>query len=117
MPEDHRPLAKLSRGYVAPKDLTEVDLPTDEEIQFLFLWAVVEPTMVRAPHGRWRERRPDEIYTHDSQVFADMLQVYHATGSRTSELCDALVRDFMPRTQQISLGSHKSDLTPLLVPA
>jgi integrase len=107
LPEDLRPLAKLSRGYVAPKDLTESNLPTDEEIQFLFLWAVVEPTMVRAPHGRWRERRPDEIYTHDSQVFADMLQVYHATGSRTSELCDALVRDFMPRTQQICLGSHK----------
>jgi integrase len=40
-------------------------------------------------------------------VFADMLHVYHATGARTSELCHALVRDFMPRTRQLCLGKHK----------
>jgi len=107
LPEDHRPLTKLSRGFVAPKDLSEADLPTDEEIEILFRWAAVEPFKVRAGRGAWRDRRPDEYYTHNSQVFADVLRVYHATGARTSELCHALVRDFMPRTRQICLGKHK----------
>jgi integrase len=107
LPPEHRPLAKLSRGFVAPKDLTEADLATDAEVEVLFRWAAVEPTKVRDDAGAWRDRLPDEYYTHDSRVFADMLHVYHATGARTSELCAAVVRDFMPRTRQICLGKHK----------
>jgi integrase len=107
LPSDHYPLAKLSRGFVAPKDLTEADLPTDAEIETLFRWAGVEPTQVLVEGGKWRERLPDEFYTHDSQVFADMLRVYHATGARTSELCAAVVRDVMLRTRQVCLGKHK----------
>jgi integrase len=107
LPPDHYPLAKLSRGFVAPKDLTEADLPTDVEIETLLRWAAVEPTQVFVEGGKWRQRLPDEFYTHDSRVFADLLTVYHATGARTSELCDAVVRDFMPRTGQLCLGKHK----------
>ncbi len=40
-----------------------------------------------------------------------MLRTYHATGARTSELCGALVQDFMPRTRQICLGNHKRTRT------
>ncbi len=107
-PAEHRPLARMSRGFVQPKDLTEVDLPTDQEIEILFRWAMVDVSKVRAGTGRWRERRPDEHGVSDQwQSFADMLRVYHATGARTSELCGALVRDFMPRTKQLCLGKHK----------
>jgi integrase len=108
LPDSHRPLAKLSRGFVAPKDLTEADLPSEDEIDTLFRWALVDVTRVRGESGRWRERRPEEYATSDSwQVFADLLRVYHATGARTSELCTPLVRDFMPRTRQLCLGKHK----------
>jgi integrase len=103
----HRPLAKLSRGSIAPQDLSESDLPTTDEIQTLFRWAAVEPSRMRAGRGGWRDRLPDEYYTADSRVFADMLRVYYATGARTGELCTALVRDFMGRTRQICLGKHK----------
>jgi len=109
--EDHRPLAKLPRGYVAPKDLTEEDLPTDEEIATLLRWGAVEPSQIRIDGYPWRPRRADEYYTHDSRVFVDMLRVYHATGPRTSELCVAQVRDFMPRTSQLCLGKHKRSQT------
>ncbi len=112
--DSHRPLSKLSRGYVAPKDLSEADLPTLEEIECLFRWAIIEPTSVRCAggtgpgrQGGWRERTPDELETHDSRAFCDMMRLYYATGCRTSELCQALVRDFMPRTKQICLGKHK----------
>jgi hypothetical protein len=98
LPDEHRPLAKLSRGHVAPKDLTEADLPTDGEIEILFRWALVDVSRIRDANGRWRERRLDEYVTNPGwQVFADLLRAYHATGARTSELCSALVRDFMPR--------------------
>ena len=109
--EDHRPLAKLPRGFVAPKDLTEADLPTDEEIEILFRWGAVEPGFVRSGTGRWRRRLPNECSTVDSQIFSDMLRVYHATGPRTSELCEVQVRDFMPRTSQLCLGKHKRTRT------
>lgn len=112
--DSHRPFAKLSRGYVAPKDLSEADLPTPEEIECLFRWAAIEPTLVRGADGTgpgrrggWRDRTAEERDTHDSRVFADMLRLYYATGCRTSELCQTLVRDFMPRTKQICLGKHK----------
>lgn len=107
LPPDHRPLRKLPRGYVAPKDLTEADLPTDEEIETLMRWSSVDPSKLSAGTGKWRSRVPDEYYTPESRVFADLMRAYHATGARTSELCLALVRDFMPRTQQVCLGKHK----------
>jgi hypothetical protein len=106
--DDHRPLRKLPRGFVQGKDLTEADLPTDEEVKILSRWATVNVSKVRAGTGKWRSRRPDEFYDHpDWHVFADMLRVNYETGARTSELCLALVRDFMPRTRQICLGKHK----------
>jgi integrase len=111
LPADQRPLSKLPRGFVQPKDLTEADLPTDEEIEILFRWAAVEPSKLPAGTGRWRRRLPDEYVTAESRTFADLLRTYHATGARTSELCEARVRDFMPRTKQICLGKHKRTRT------
>jgi integrase len=110
--EDHRPLKKLPRGFVQLKDLTEDDLPTDQEIETLLRWATVDLSRIRAGTGRWRRRKPDEYFGNpDWRVFGDMLRVYHETGARTSELCDARVRDFMPRTGQICLGKHKRSRT------
>lgn len=109
--EEERPLSRLPRGYVAPKDLTEADLLTDDEIEILFRWANVEPSQLRQGVGKWRRRVPDEYYTKDSCTFADMLKAYHATGARTSELCLVQVRDFMPRTSQLCLGKHKRSRT------
>jgi len=111
LPEDHRPLAKLPRGYVSPKDLTEADLPTDEEVKALLKWAAVEPSQLQIKRGVWRPREGEELQTHDARIFADLLVLYHATGARTSELCQAQVRDFMPRTRQIVLGKHKRSRT------
>jgi integrase len=112
LPPNHQPLKKVSRGYVELKDLTEADLPTDEEIEILLRWSTVELSRVRAGTGRWRRRKPDEFFGNpDWRVFGDMLRVYHETGARTSELCDARVRDFMPRTGQLCLGKHKRSRT------
>jgi integrase len=111
LPAEHRPFRKLPRGFVQPKDLSEADLPTHDEIKILFRWAPVEPTKLPAGTGRWRNRVPAEYSTADSHTFADMLRTYYATGARTSELCCALVRDFMPRTRQIGLGKHKRTRT------
>jgi hypothetical protein len=82
LPDEPRPLRKLPRGFVQPKDLSEADLPTAEEIDILLRWAPVEPAKIPAGTGRWRSRVPDEYYTADSLTFADMLRTYHATGAR-----------------------------------
>jgi len=107
LPPDHRPLRKLPRGYVQPKDLSEADLPSDEEIHILNRWCLVDPSKLPAGRGKWRKRLPSETLTRESRTFADLMRAYHATGARTSEHCQALVRDFMPRTRQVCLGKHK----------
>lgn len=104
---DHRPFRKLPRGFVQPKDLSEADLPTDEEIATLRRWSLIDPGLVPANADRWREDFLERYVTHDGRVFADLMRAYHATGARTSELCQALVSDFMPRTKQVCLGKHK----------
>jgi len=112
LPEDHRPLAKLPRGYIQPKDLSEADLPTDEEIEIIHRWSAVDLSKVREASGRWRVRTPDEYYANPEwRVFADLMQVYDATGARTGELCAVLVRDVMVRTRQLCLGRHKRSQT------
>lgn len=81
LPPNHQPLKKLSRGYVELTDLTEADLPTDQEIEILLRWATVDLSRVRAGKGRWRRRQPDEFFGNpDWRVFRDMLRVYHETG-------------------------------------
>ncbi len=111
LPAGHRPLAKLSRGFIQAKDLSEADLPTDEEIAILLKWSAVEPSQIRAGTGSWRPRTAAEQATPDSRVFADLIRCYHSTGARTSELCLVRVRDFMPRTRQLILGKHKRSRT------
>ncbi|TWU00500.1 Phage integrase family protein [Botrimarina colliarenosi] len=107
LPPDHRPLRKLPRGYVQPKDLSEIDLPTDTEIASLRRWCRVEPVLLPDDAEGWNDEFADSYASPDSLVFADLMRAYHATGARTSELCLALVSDFMPRTRQVCLGKHK----------
>jgi integrase len=112
LPHSHRPFADLPRGGAAVRDLSEADLPTPKEVESIFRWAAVETSKVRAGTGRWRKRQPDEYFdSPEAKTFADMLRVYHATGARTGELCDAVVRDFMPSTKQLCLGKHKRTTT------
>ncbi len=104
----HRPLRKLPRGFVAPKDLSEIDLPTDEEIEILHRWAAVDLSKERGSNGKFCCPNPSfETTCPDGKQFAEILRLYDATGARTSELCNVVVGDFMPRTRQLSLGKHK----------
>lgn len=108
VPKHHRPMATLKRGRATPRDLTEMELPTPAEVESILRWSCVATSKVRAGTGRWRARRPDEFFeTPEAKVFGDMMHVYHSTGARTGELCEARVRDFMPRTSQLCLGKHK----------
>jgi integrase len=107
LPPDHRPFRKLPRGFVQPKDLSENELPTDEEIASLRRWCPVDPDTLPENAEGWQADFVTTCSTHDSRVFADLMLAYHATGARTSELCQALVSDFMPRTKQVCLGKHK----------
>ena len=110
LPEDRRPLAKVQRPFVPPKDLTEADLPTDEEIVQLLAYASADTNKIRGKNGRYRVRERHEWRTGDNnpyQVFEDLLRVYYATGARTGELCAVNVRDFHPSTRQLTLGRHK----------
>ena len=87
-------------------------MPTSEEIEIIFRWAAVDLSKVREKSGRWRTPLRGEYRPHsESRVFVDLMRGYHATGARTSELCLAQVRDFMPRTKQLCLGRHKRATT------
>lgn len=110
LPEDFRPFAKVPRGFVPPKDLTEADLPTDEEIERLFALASADTDKIRGDNGRYRDRQRHEWRKGSANPyrdFEDILRVYYATGARTGELCTLNVRDFHPRTRQLTLGKHK----------
>jgi integrase len=112
LPKDFRPMADLRRGRAPLRDLTEVDLPTAAELKAITRWAGVATSKLRAGTGRWRKRLPDEFFgSVECRSFADMMEVYHATGARTGELCDVRVRDFMPTTKQLCLGKHKRTRT------
>lgn len=112
LPKHFRPMADLRRGHAPMRDLTEVDLPTTAEMAAIARWSGVATSKLRAGTGKWRKRLPDEFFgSMECRSFADMMEVYHATGARTGELCDARVRDFMPTTKQICLGKHKRTRT------
>ncbi len=110
LPENVKPFAYLRRVKLAPKDLTEADLITDDEYRLLLKYADYDTSKVRAGTGRWRHRKDNEQRKgHDNPytVFADLLKVFYSTGPRTSEPLDCTVRDFNPRTKQLTLGKHK----------
>ena len=108
----HRPLQKLPRGYVAPKDLSEVDLPTDAEIEILHRWAPVDLSKTRGEDGKYHGQVAHwKVTCPEGEVLADLLRMYDATGARTAELCHLVAGDFMPRTHQLCLGKHKGSRT------
>ena len=61
LPGDPRPLRKLPRGFVQPKDLSEADLPTAEEIEILFRWAPVDPSKLPCRNGLLEKPRAGRI--------------------------------------------------------
>ncbi len=58
LPDEPRPLRKLPRGFVKPKDLSEADLPSDEELGVLFRWAPIDPSKVPVGHRPLAEPDP-----------------------------------------------------------
>lgn len=79
------PFRGLAKPYVPPNDLTEAELITDEEYQALL-------EIAEGP-------------------FRDLLQIYYHTGARTGEPVKCRVRDWSPRTKQLTLGEHKRSKT------
>ena len=80
---------------MTPKDLTEVDLLTDDEITGLFKWATVDTERIRGDNGRYRARLPKGRRKGRGcpfWMFEDILRVCYATGPRPGEICALNVR-------------------------
>jgi integrase len=94
------------------KALNESDLLYDHEVDALLDAANFDVDQFR----RWGIEKHIEKHGRTGMrpckdSFGDMLQIYHATGARTSELAVAKVGDFSPRSHQIVLGKHKTSET------
>jgi integrase len=108
LPQNFHPFSGIERTKVPPKTLAEADLLAETEVEALLEAAGIDVDQFRRwgiekhikKHGQ-KEMRPSK------DTFADMLRVYHATGARTTELANAKVRDFSPRSRQILLKEHK----------
>lgn len=85
LPPDCKPFVHVEHIRLDPKPLLETDLPSDAEVQALC--------------------------QHAKPGLAGMLRVYHATGARTHELCNARVGDFQANARTIVLGKHKRSKT------
>jgi integrase len=108
VPATFRPFSGVERTKVPPKALTEADLLTEIEVEALLEAAKFDVDQFR----RWGIERHIEKHGRkdmraSKDTFADMLQVYHATGARTTELAKVRVRDFSSRSRQIILSEHK----------
>jgi integrase len=85
-PKDYRPFDGVDGVRVEPKALLESDLPTADEVRRLFLHA-------------------------NDATMRDFLLIFHATGARTHELCQARVGDFQRQGRTIVLSRHKRSRT------
>ncbi len=89
LPPTVRPFEGVEAVRLTPKALTEAKLPTDEEVQRLFVSADADP----------------------SKQMGDLIRLYHATGARTGELIAMRAGDFQPNNRQVILAKHKRSHT------
>jgi integrase len=115
LPGDAKPFQIVEKIRTPLKAVLEEDLLTAEERDRLFEWADADLGKIRDVNtGKYRRRKRGE-YRSASQNpykgFADMLRCYYHTGARTSELADALAKDFQVRTRKLVLKKHKRTQT------
>jgi integrase len=109
LPPGFAPFRSVEPVKLLPIALTEDELLTDAEVKALFDYADADLSAYGTGRGA-RRRKPHEYrqgHANPWLGFRELLCCYHATGARTSELLDASVTDFQPRSRQIVLGSHK----------
>ena len=98
-----------------PKAVQVEDLLTPKERDLLFQWADSDLGKVRdQDSGKYRKREPPEYRQGDQNPyrgFEDVLRCYYHTGARTSELADAVVKDFQVRTRKLVLKRHQRTRT------
>jgi len=100
-----RPFTAVEKVHTPRKALSEGELITDDEAQILFEAARLDLDNL----SQFRPTRPTKENTYVE--FSDMLQAYYHTGARTSELVSVQVGDVQLRTQQVTLGQHKTSKT------
>ena len=115
LPADGTPFATVEKIKLPAKAVQEEDLLTPQERDLLFHWADADLGKIRDKHsGKYRKRQLHEYHRGQENPyagFADMLRCYYHTGARTSELADAVVRDFQVRSRKLVLKRHKRTRT------
>jgi integrase len=109
LPAGFKPFASVEPIKLPPRPLSEADLLTPDEVEALLRFADADLSSWGMGRGA-RRREPAEYRMGGAnpwQGFGDLLRCFHATGARTSELLNARVADYQPRTRQIVLGNHK----------
>ena len=111
LPEGCKPFQTVEKIKLPPRAVREEDLLTREECDLLFRSADADFGKVRDKKtGKYRKRQPHEYRPpgqNPYEGFADMLRCYYHTGARTSELAEAVVRDFQVRARKLVLKRHK----------
>src|SRR5262249_3189138 len=114
-PADCKPFTTVEKIKLPAKAIQEEDLLTPNERDLLFRWADADWGRIRDKEsGKYRKRQLHEYRRGEDNPysgFADMLRCYYHTGARTSELADALVRDFQVRSRKLVLKRHKRTRT------
>jgi integrase len=115
LPADWTPFATVEKIKLPAKAVQEEDLLTPQERDLLFHWADADLGKIRDKHsGKYRKRQLHEYRRGQENPyagFADMMRCYYHTGARTSELADAVVRDFQVRSRKLVLKRHKRTRT------
>jgi integrase len=115
LPTDWKPFNTVEKIKLPPRAVQEQDLLTSKERDLLFERADADLGKIRdKKSGKYRKRQQHEYRRGQENPyagFADMLRCYYHTGARTSELADALVRDFQVRTRKLVLKRHKRTRT------
>jgi integrase len=115
LPADWKPFTTVEKIKLPAKAVQEEDLVKPEERDLLFQGADADLGKIRDERsGKYRKRQPREYRQGGQNPYAgfeDMLRCYYHTGARTSELADALVKDFQVRTRKLVLKKHKRTRT------
>jgi integrase len=115
LPADWMPFSTVEKIKPPAKAVQEEDLLTPKERDLLFQWADADFGKIRDKgSGKFRRRQLREYRQGKENPyagFADMLRCYYHTGARTSELADALAKDFQVRSRKLVFKRHKRTRT------
>jgi len=111
LPATFRPFSAVERTHVPRKALTEADLMTSAETESAFLCGEFDLDQFRRHGLEETVKRLGSDKLRRAGDFTEMLKCYYHTGSRTDELASCEVGDFLSRTCQVVLGTHKRSRT------